>query len=48
VPAETPEVGELFVTPLTEGRGFRYVKGLERLVDERPIPRLPPDWPLPA
>jgi hydroxymethylpyrimidine pyrophosphatase-like HAD family hydrolase len=32
-----PEVGELFVTPLAEGRGFRYVEGLERLVDERPI-----------
>jgi len=32
-----PEVGELFVTPLAEGWGFRYVDGLERLVDERPI-----------
>jgi hydroxymethylpyrimidine pyrophosphatase-like HAD family hydrolase len=32
-----PEVGELFVTSMTEGRGFRYVEGLERLVDERPI-----------
>jgi len=32
-----PETGELFVTPLTEGRGFRYVENLERLVDERPM-----------
>ena len=32
-----PDDGELFVTPLTEGRGFRYVADLERLVDERPI-----------
>jgi len=32
-----PDIDEFFVTPLTEGRGFRYVEGLERLVDERPI-----------
>jgi len=32
-----PESGELFVTPLPEGRGFRYVENLERLMDERPI-----------
>lgn len=28
---------ELFVSPLVEGRGFRYVSDLSRLVDERPI-----------
>ncbi len=32
-----PESGELFVTPMTAGRSFRYVEGLERLVLERPI-----------
>lgn len=32
-----PEGGELFVTPMLSGRCFRYVDGLERLVEERPI-----------
>ena len=32
-----PEGGELFVNPMTAGRSFRYVEGLERLVPERPI-----------
>ena len=32
-----PEGVELFVTPMAAGRSFRYVEGLERLVEERPI-----------
>jgi hydroxymethylpyrimidine pyrophosphatase-like HAD family hydrolase len=32
-----PEGGELFVLPLVDGERFRYVNGLERLVEERPI-----------
>jgi hypothetical protein len=32
-----PEGYDLFVTPLVDGQGFRYVNGLERLVDDRPI-----------
>jgi hydroxymethylpyrimidine pyrophosphatase-like HAD family hydrolase len=32
-----PEDGELFVSPLDDGSHFRYVNGLERVVEERPI-----------
>lgn len=32
-----PHSGELFVSPLMDGQSFRYVNGLERLVEERPI-----------
>ena len=32
-----PEDGELFVTSMFDGERFRYVEGLERLVEERPI-----------
>ena len=32
-----PEAGDLFVTPMVDGQNFRYVSGLERLVEERPV-----------